>query len=164
MEGKILAAVSRMESAEYVSLYSVMLAKRTGMDACVLMVISDGIGRGHVDGSDHINEKVRKIKETGEAAGVNVDCLVTDGVFEHEVASHLKLLGSSILVVGEGRDIAKRREELRSIEQELMEAGGWGRDHPHQFLIVSKKFGADSGHNNHRPGKALKKKSQGGVS
>jgi len=155
MEAKILAAVSRLESVEYVSLYSIMLAKRTGMDACVLIVLNEKVGSIPMhEGGNGVYDWVRKIKEAGEEADVKVECLITDGVFEHEVADHLKALGSPILVVGEGADLKARREELRRIEKELM-AGGSGRKRQIQFMIVSRKGESPDPHN--------KKAIQGGV-
>ncbi len=141
MEGKILAAVSDPEIAESVGLYSIMLAKRTGMEACMLMVRGvDGVRvkSGHEAG-DGLYEKARRLIKTGEEEGVKVECLITEGVFEDVVADQIKERGSTIVVVGTDLDVKARRERLRRIEKGLQDGGGLGEGQLPQFLIVAKR-------------------------
>ena len=153
-EIRILAAANKLGSLDYVGLYTIMLAKRTGMIACLLFVLDEKEGGEENDAErNRFQEKIRMIQEAGVDADVRVDYLVTSGVFTEEVAKYLKIFDSPILVVGEGDCKAIRKEELQKVKEILMRDNGGRKDNSRQFLIVSGKnkivsIGKDTSLNN----------------
>jgi len=164
MEGKILAAVSEPEIAESVGLYSIMLAKRTGMEACLLMVRRSGEGQEDTGdrSEDGLYKKAMMLRETGEEEGVKVEFLITEGVFEDVVADQLRERGSSVLVVGADWDDKTRREKFRRIEKGLHEGGGNGGQ-PLQFLMVSRKVPENAAKEARDVNRPAGKKRKGGM-
>lgn len=134
----ILAAVSRVESLEAVSLYALSLAKRTSMDASFLLVVEE-------DGPDappfalDREEIFHSLLQAGEAEGVAVRCGIVRGSFAEEVAKRLCTMGSPILVVGEGESRRSRLRELTRIEKILKKDKTWSRRNNHHFLVVSRR-------------------------
>ncbi len=141
-ETRILAAANRLQSLDYVGLYTIMLAKRTGMIACLLFVLNENEKEDGAGGDEHrteFQEKIRMIQGAGMDADVRVDYLITTGSFTEEVAKYLKVFDSPILVVGEGECKAARKEELKQVRKILTADGGGQLNRSPQFLIVSGK-------------------------
>lgn len=138
---RILAAATKLESLDYVGLYTIMLARRTGMIACLLFVLEEkeGVAKGDKDRNE-FQEKMCAIQAAGADTEVRVDYLITTGVFTEEVARYLKIFDSPILVVGEGDRKAVRKEELKQIKEILSRDRNSRKSKSHrQFLMVSKK-------------------------
>lgn len=140
-EVRILAAATNPDCLDYVGLYTIMLAKRTGMIACLMFVTNETQkeGRGNDTGTDGFQEKIRMIQEAGADADVRIDYLITSGAFVEEVARYLQIFDSTILVVGEGDCKTLRKEELRRVKKILMADGKGPGKNSHHFLIVSCK-------------------------
>jgi hypothetical protein len=141
-ETRILAAANRLRSLDYVGLYTIMLAKRTGMIACLLFVLNENEkeeGEGKEEYRTEFQDKIRMIQDAGMDADVRVDYIITTGSFAEEVAKYLKVFDSPILVVGEGPCKEVRKEELQTVRKILIADGSWQSNRSRQFLIVSGK-------------------------
>ena len=135
---RILAAANNPACLDSVGLYTIMLAQRIGMIACLLFVRNEQKEGEGEDASDReFQEKIRLIQEAGVDANVRVDYLITTGAFAEEVAKYLKIFDSPILIVGEGDCQTIRRKELRMVEEILMKKEKHHRNGSHHFLIVS---------------------------
>ncbi len=137
---KILAAAGSLEGLDHAALHAIMLARRTGMSACLLLV-RNTVEEGRKDETKErtINKKFEEIRKAGAAEGVGIDCHVGFGLFVDEVVRHLTQSDAAILVVSEGSDRRRRREELLEIGRRTRrEAKGQGSP-PRQLLMVSRK-------------------------
>lgn len=141
----ILAAVSRIESLEAVSIYTASLARRTSMDASLLFVMEQEAPTPGLRPASR-EEIFQMVREAGEAEGVTIRCGIVTGSFTDAVAERLRTMDSPILVVGEGRDRRTRLRELNRIEKILKGDRTWSRRNTHHFLVVSRrKDGEGSG-------------------
>lgn len=138
----ILAASNNPDCLDNIGLYTIMLAKRTGMMACLLFVLQktkrgDGSNQGGIKNT--IQEKTAEIQHAGARANVRIDCLLTTGQFVEEVAKYLRIFDSPILIVGEGDCKAMRKKELRMIKELLGSRGEVYSGRVHHFLVISGK-------------------------
>lgn len=145
----ILAASNNPDCLDNIGLYTIMLAKRTGMMACLLFVLQKGKGGKRNDQGEKkkiIQEKTLKIQHAGAKINVRIDCMITTGHFVDEVAKYLQVFDSPILIVGEGDCKVMRKKELRMVEKILKSKGELYRGSFHHFLVISGKsnLSADS--------------------
>lgn len=136
----ILAALNNPDCLDNVGLYTIMLAKRTGMMACLLFVLQEEKRRGeNREGKESIQEKAQKIQEAGAKAKVRIDCMLTTGHFVEEVAKYLRVFDSPILIVGEGDCKIMRKKELRMVKEILRSKADLYSGRLHHFLVISEK-------------------------
>ena len=136
----ILAASNNPDCLDNVGLYTIMLAKRTGMMACLLFVLQEEKRRNDdQEGRKNIQEKALRIQEAGAKAKVRIDCMITTGHFVDEVAKYIRVYDSPILIVGEGDCKIMRKKELRKVEKILRSKGDLHKGRGHHFLVISDK-------------------------
>lgn len=143
----ILAASNNPGSLDHLGLYTIMLAKRTGMKACLLFVLQKGKNgncSNQGEKKNPIQEKTSKIQEIAAKEQVRIDCLMTTGLFVEEVAKYIRIFDSPILIVGEGECKFMRKKELRLVKQILKSrATHFSGRSPH-FLVISGKNKPDA--------------------
>lgn len=138
----ILAASNNPDCLDNIGLYTIMLAKRTGMMACLLFVLQKEKREACAklgETKNTIQKKTLKIQHAGVKANVRIDCLVTTGHFVEEVAKYLQIFDSPILVVGEGECKVMRKRELRMVEKILKSKAELYKGRLHHFLVISGK-------------------------
>lgn len=138
----ILAASNNPDCLENIGLYTIMLAKRTGMMACLLFVLQkekrgNEVKQGEI--KKKIQRKTLKIQNTGAKANVRIDCLITTGHFVEEVAKYLQVFDSPILIVDQGDCKAMREKELRLVQETLKSNNELYKGRFHHFLVISGK-------------------------
>lgn len=141
-QATILAASNNPDCLDNIGLYTVMLAQRTGMMACLMFVLKNEKGRNSTDQGEKkkaIQEKTQKIQHAGAKANVRIDSLITTGHFVEEVARYLRVFDSPILIVGEGDCKVLRKKELRMVKDILKSKGEMYRGRIHHFLVISEK-------------------------
>lgn len=140
----ILSASNNPDCLDSIGLYTIMLAQRTGMKACLLFVHQDHKCESSSNQDEIKNtvlEKTSRIQSAGTKANVEIDRLITSGQFSEEVAKYLHEFDSSILIVGEGDCRVMRKRELRKVKEILRSKSELCRGRLHHFLMISAKKG-----------------------
>jgi len=137
-QNSVLAAASRPEALSHVALHAIMLAKRTDMRVSLLLILS-GQEKNSLAQQKEGVAAFRKIRGESRQQGVSIDCRAITGSFVEEVARHLTELESSILIVGEGEDLQRRRRELLTIRKKIEQGPGRRGAAMRHFLIVTKR-------------------------
>ena len=134
----MLIAATVLKSLDVVCEYAIPLAKRTGKNAVlhVLLVLEEG---ADIPDQDEIDRRLLAIRERGVEADVEIEYSSVRGRFSDKVAECLYNLDCPLLVVGDGNNRNKRLKDLKEIEHILIYNKSWHHQKSHHFLIVSER-------------------------
>lgn len=135
---KMLVAVTVFKALDVVCDYAIRLAKRSGKQTMLFILLIYETGSDEHDRDREIN-KLENIREIGKTAHIEIDYEIVEGHFPKKVAEYLYKLDCPLLVAGDSCNRTKRLRELKEIEALLISDHSWHHRNSHHFLMVSER-------------------------